>query len=242
MRTPLIKSLSLTLIAGSICIAQTASAAGTVSFYGYQLDTPGWRSTDITKTITLAAGGTIVDTDGYYGTDGWTSLNAFSLPSYISAQSVGSSKFIPGTYEPIDNPGFPVAPIVSDMQSSLLYQIPGSGIESSSLFAFTLGNGAPTSFLMGIAFGNLPLSQNSYLGDSFRVTIGASDSGQVPLTDNNGLIDWVFFQVDGATNGDVINIYGIGSSRIPVPTGYTDLAAISFDLVPIPEPSTMALL
>jgi PEP-CTERM motif len=236
MKTLLTRSIALAALAGSLCFTQVASAAGTVSYYGYQLDTPGWRSTSLTKTITLAAGGSVVDPDGYYGTDGYTALNVFSMPTYISAQSIGSSLFLSGGYEPIDNPTLAVAPVVADMPASLLYQTPGVGVESSPLFAFTLNGTAPASFLMGIAFGQLPSpSQDAFLGASFRVAIGASTTEQVALIGNNGLIDWVFFKVDGATTGQVVNIFGTGG-----PVGYADLAAVSFDT--IPEPGTYALL
>jgi hypothetical protein len=211
----------------------------TVSYYGYQLDTPGWRSTSVTKTITTPEGNVVAAPNNYYGADGYTAINVFSMPSYISAQSIGASRYVDGGYAPIDNPAFPVASVVADMASSLLYQTPGAGAESSPLFAFTVGSGAPASFLMGIAFGNLIPAESNYLGDSFRVAIGASTTGQIPLTDNNGLIDWLFFKVDGAASSDVISIFGTGSSRAPA-TGWTDLAAVSFDT--IPEPGTYALL
>jgi PEP-CTERM motif len=240
MKTLLTRSLALAAVAGSLCFAQVASAAAVVSYYGYQLDTPGWRSTSVTKTITTP-GGDVLAPNNYYGADGYTALNVLSMPSYISAYSIGASGYVDGAstpYQPIDNPTLPVAPVVADMASSLLYQIPGAGVESSPLFAFTVGSSAPASFLMGIAFGNLPPDQSPYLGASFRVAIGAtSTTGQIPLIANNGLIDWLFFKVDGATTGQVVNIYGVGGAA---PYGWTDLAAVSFDTVP--EPSTFALL
>lgn len=231
---------SLLALAAATLLAPAAQAAPIVSFYGYQANMSQWRSTSATKTINLAAGGTITDPDGYYGTDGWTVLNAFSLPSYISAQSIGSSLWIAGGYELIDDPLLPVAPTVTpQMASSLLYQIPGAGVESSPLFAFTVGNAAPASFHMGIAFGQLPSpSQDVFLGSSFRVAVGASTTAQIPLIGNDGIIDWVFFQVDNAVSGNVINIYGIGGAV----GGYADLAAVSFDIIPEPTTAGMLLL
>jgi hypothetical protein len=236
MKTRFPRFLALATVAGSLCFAQVASA-GVVSFYGYQIDTPGWRSTSVIKTITTSTGSVAVP-NNYYGADGYTALSVFSMPSYISAQSIGTSSYVEGGYEPIDNPALAVAPVVADMPASLLYQTPGVGVESSPLFAFTLNGTAPASFLMGIAFGQLPSpSQDGFLGASFRVAIGASTTEQVPLIGNNGLIDWVFFKVDGATTGQVVNIYGTGGA-----SGYADLAAVSFDPIPVPEPSTFVLL
>jgi PEP-CTERM motif len=235
MKTLLLRSLALAVVAGSLCFAQAASAAAVVSYYGLQNNMSQWRSTSVTKTITTP-GGDVLAPNNYYGADGYTAINVFSMPSYISAQSIGASSYIDGGYAPINNPAFPVAPVVADMASSLLYQIPGAGAESSPLFAFTVGANAPASFLMGIAYGQLPSpSEDTYLGSSFRVAVGASSASQATVA-NNGIIDWMFFKIDGATSGNVINIYGTGSSV----TGYADLAAVSFDT--IPEPGTYALL
>jgi len=233
MKNPFPAFLTVVLAA----LAPCAFAAGTVSFYGYQINATQWRSTSVTKTIQLSGGGTTTDPDGYYGTDGWTILNYFSLPTYISAQSIGSSSYIPGGYELIDDPLLAVGPTVSPQTaSSLLYQVPGAGVESSPLFTFTVGTAAPASFLMGIAFGNLPSpSQDVFLGASFRVTVGASTTAQIPLIGNDGLIDWLFFRVNGAGSGDLISIYGVGGAA-----GYTDLAAVTFDT--IPEPGSPLLL
>ena len=236
MKTLLTRSIALAAVAGSLCFAQVASAAAVVSYYGYQLDTPGWRSTSVTKTITTPGGDVLAPTN-YYGADGYQYVAGQSLPSYISGVAFTGSSYSLAAYQPIDNPTLPIAPVVADMASSLLYQIPGAGAESSPLFAFTVGANAPASFLMGIAFGNLPLDQSPYLGASFRVAVGASTTAQVPLIGNNGLIDWLFFKVDDAANFDVINIYGVGGAA---PYGWTDLAAVSFDT--IPEPGTYALL
>jgi hypothetical protein len=237
MKTLLTRSIALAAVAGSLCFTQVASAAAVVSYYGYQLDMTKWRSTDFPKTITLPDTSTVAAPNNYYGADGWTSLNAFSLPSYISAQSIGVSGYVPGGYGLIDNPAYPVAGNVPQMPSSLLYQVPGLGVETATpLFTFTAGSGAPASFLMGVAFGNLPSpSQDPYVGYSFRVAVGASTTAQIQLIGNNEMIDWVFFKIDGAAATDVISIYGTGGT-----SGYADLAAVSFDT--IPEPGTFALL
>lgn len=237
MKTLLTRSIALAAVAGSLCFTQVASAAAVVSYYGLQNNMSQWRSTSVTKTITTP-GGDVLAPNNYYGADGYTALNVFSMPTYISAYSIGASGYLDGAstpYQPIDNPTLPVAPVVAQMPSSLLYQIPGFGVESSPLFAFTVGANAPASFLMGIAYGQLPPDQDTYLGSSFRVAVGASSASQATVA-NNGIIDWMFFKIDGATSGNVINIYGTGSSV----TGYADLAAVSFDTVP--EPSTFALL
>lgn len=235
MKTLLTRSIALAAVAGSLCFTQVASAAA-VSYYGLQNDMSQWRSTSITKTITTP-GGNVAAPNNYYGADGWQVINNFSFPSYISGQSIGSSQYVDGGYSLIDNPALTVAPVVApQMPSSLLYQTPGINVESSPLFAFTVGANAPASFLVGIAYGNLPSpSQDTYLGSSFRLAVGASSASQATVA-NNGIIDWMFFKVDGAANLDVINIYGTGSSV----TGWTDLAAVSFDT--IPEPGTYALL
>jgi hypothetical protein len=229
--------IALAAIALGVCFAQAVSAAPSVSFYGYQVDTPDWRSTSVPKTITLAPlyASTTTDPDGYYGTDGWLMPTSSSLPSYITGFSAGATATLGSGYQPIDDPTLAIGPTVADISSGLAYQIPGYTAETT-LYTFNVNSSAPSSFLMGVAFGNLPLDQSAYNSAGFRVSLGSSDSGAVPALGNNGLIDWIFFQVDGAGAGDVINLYGTGG-----PNGFTDLAAISFDPVVVPEPSSAAL-
>jgi PEP-CTERM motif len=237
MKTLLTRSIALAALAGSLCFTQVASAAGTVSYYGYQLDTPGWRSTSVTKTITTP-GGPVAAPSNAYGVDGYQYVQGQALPSYISGFAFAPSSYALAAYQPIDNPTLAIAPsVLPQIASSLLYQnLNVAGVETASpLGTFTVGNAAPASFLMGIAFGNFPLADGAYLGQSFRVAVGASTTGQISLIGNNGLIDWVFFKVDGATLGDQIQIFGTSGAN-----GYTDLAAVSFDT--IPEPGTYALL
>jgi hypothetical protein len=224
MKTPFPAFLIVALAA----FAPAAQAAATVSFYGYQIDVPEWRSTSVTKTITTG-GGPVAAPNSVYGLDGYQYVAGQSLPTYISGTAfTGSYNLF--AYEPIDDPTLAIGPTVANMASSLLYAIPGAGVEfATPQFTFTVGSTPPASFLVGIAFGNFPLADSAYLGYSYRVTIGASNSGPVALLGNNGLIDWIFFKVDGATLGDEIKIYGTGGAN-----GFADLAAVSFDTIPEP--------
>jgi hypothetical protein len=43
------------LLAAAFAIPSTATAAPSISFFGYQIDTPAWRSTDVPKVISLAS-------------------------------------------------------------------------------------------------------------------------------------------------------------------------------------------
>jgi hypothetical protein len=213
------------LLAAAFAVSSTAMAAPSVSFYGFQVDTPEWRSTSVPKVITLAGYGTQTDADAHYGTDGWIMPGSNSLPAYVA--SFTPPTVLASGYEPIDDPSLPVAATVDNVTSGLAYATGGLSAEIP-LYTVTLASGVPSSFLMGVAFGNLPLDQNTYLGASFRVTVGDSTTGQVGTIENNGLVEWIFFKVEGASAGDVITLYGTTSAI----TGFTDLAAISFDPVP----------
>jgi hypothetical protein len=249
MNSLLLRSLALAVVAGSLCFAQVASAA-TISFYGYEIDQYKWRSTDFTKTISLAPNGssTIVDPSGAYGKSGWllpTIANNTYLPSYAPLSGITTPGTIP-YYSPsyaqnVDDPTQPISGDVASLPpgySTIAYQNPGAGGEAN-LYNFTLSGTIPNSFMMGIAFGNLASpAEDSYGTGSFRAGLnGGAGTGQLAAIANNGLIDWLFFRVDNAVPNDTINIYGTGGT-----SGMASVAAISFDPIPVPEPSTFALL
>ncbi len=250
MKTLLPRSLALAAVAGSLCFTQVASAAPVVSFYGYQIDTPQWRSTSVTKTITLAGGGTTIDADGYYGTDGYLLPSYIAgLPSYApigGVTAVGTAAVASGTYaQDVDDPTFAPGPNVPNLSApywAIAYQAPGVASTEVNLYNFTFsGVTIPNSFLLGIAFGNLDAPNEDYFGTaSFRASINnAGSTAQVPAIPNNKQIDWIFFKVDNALAGDTFNLYGTSG---PVANGGVNIAAVSFDPVPVPEPSTLVLL
>jgi hypothetical protein len=120
---------------------------------------------------------------------------------------------------------------------AIAYQFPSAGNEAN-LYNFTLtGPTIPTSFLIGVAFGNLDTPAEDIYGTaSFRAGLnGGAGTGQIPAIGNNKLIDWIFFKVENAVDGDIINIYGTGGAG-----GMASVAAISFDT--IPEPGSPLLL
>lgn len=232
------------LLAAAFAIPSTATAAPSISFFGYQIDTPAWRSTDVPKVISLASNqGSVNDADGYYGTDGWllpNLANNLYLPSYAPLEGItapGTSVFASASYaQDIDDPTQPISGTVADLPEgywTIAYQIPGEG-EEANLYNFTLSGTVPSSFLIGVAFGNLDTpGEDPYATASFSASVGASSTGQLTAIANNKQIDWIFFRVDNAQAGDTVSIFGTGGTN-----GLASVAAISFD--PVPELPVLA--
>lgn len=231
---------SLLISAASLSVFSVAQAAGIVDFYGYQINTPEWRSTNVPKTITFPDNvSTISDADNAYGTLGFNLPSYNQAPSFISAAAAGTISFN-GPYEPIDDPFQPIGPNVADLGSgdrNVAYKTPGAGGEAN-LYQLTLQNTIPSSFIIGVGFGNLRSpSENPFGAASYRVSIGASNSGQVPAIGNDGLTDWIFFRVNDGVAGDVINVFGTAGSQ-----NFVSVAALSYDVTPVPEPGSIAFL
>ena len=230
--------LGLVLIGGLSILPQSVLAEGTVSFYGYQINQPRWRSTDFPKSITLSTGGVVTDADGFYGSLGWIlpSLESNAdLPSFVAtdeaiqtdeAQLYRSPSYAKDIDNPATKPDKAVPSLGADDQA-ILYLTPGVGKEGQ-LCQIKLTGTIPPSFLVGIAFGNLAHpEEDTYGSASFRVAINDSPgTPQLPAITNDALLDWIFLRVENAVPGDVIRIYGTGG-----PAGQTNLALIAFDPV-----------
>lgn len=225
-------------ISPALGICQDAPAAAKISFYGYNINQPRWRSTDFPKTITLAGGGTAKVAGGAYGSLGWIAPAFESpgdLPPFVSGEQRHPPEtliFKSATYsgdidDPLDPPGENVASIPADLKA-IAYQNPGKAKEAL-LYDLKLQGTVPPSFLVGIAFGNLAHPQETPFGAaSYRAAINdGPTTAQLPAIANDGVIDWIFFRVDGAKAGDVVNIFGAGG-----PNGMASLALIAFDPVP----------
>lgn len=240
---------SLLALAAATLLAPAAQAAPIVSFYGYQVNTPEWRSTNVTKTITLPDNVTTTPApSNAYGLDGWLLPNLVNdtyLPSYAPLSGItapGTLGFTSGSYaQDVDDPTQPIGPNVANLPAafwSIAYQSIGAGNEAN-LYNFTLSGTIPTSFLLGVAFGNLAHPAEDAFGTaSFRAGInGGAGTGQVTAIANNMQIDWIFFRVDNAVVGNTVNIYATGGTN-----GLANLAAISFDTIPEPTTAGMLLL
>ena len=228
----------LALLAAAFLVPSTASAAPSVSFYGYQINMPQWRSTNFPKVITLAGQGSITKANGHYGEDGYILPSYVAgLPSYAPLSGVtapGTVAYASGTYaQDVDDPTKPVGPDVANLSAgywSIAYQMPGAGGEAN-LYNFTLSGTVPGSFLIGVAFGNLDTpAEDAYGTAFFRASIGTITTQQIPAIGNDKQIDWIFFRVDNAQSGDTIKIFGTGGAA-----GMASVAAISFD--PVPQPA-----
>ena len=223
---------------GAFFFLQESRADSAVSFYGYEVNQPRWRSTKVPKTIQLAGGGTTIDPDGTYGTLGWM-LPALSegagLPDFVSVHGLkaeGARIFQSPTYSgDIDDPSAaPTAEVdrIPEKFKGIVYQTPGQGKEAI-LVSIPLTGSIPPDFLVGIAFGNLASPQeNAFATASFRASINDNPgTAPVPALGNDGVIDWIFFRVEKAAEGDTIHIHGTGGAN-----GMASLAIITLDPAP----------
>lgn len=242
--------LSLLALGAATLLAPTTQAAPIISFYGYQIDQPRWRSTDYAKTITLAPDylSTISPSPAYYGQSGWIQpqiVDSNYLPSYVAPAGVvaglGVTAYSDVSYESdIDDGTEPITGSVAAFPAAyrtIAYSSPGEGIEVN-LYNLTLSGTVPSSFLVGMAFGNLNPGAEAYGAASYRAGLnGGAGTGQLAASAMNSLIDWIFFKVDGAGAGDIINLYGTAGAA-----GMASVALVSFDPVPVPEPTTAGML
>jgi hypothetical protein len=222
----------------AMALHQPAFAA-TVSFYGFRLDMPDWRSTNVVKTIAIPGGESATIPDGFFGKHGWllpTVASDTYLPAYAPLSGItapGTDTFSSATYAAdVDDPTQPIGGMVDDLpfpsMAAIAYQAPGSGVEVN-LYNFTLSGTVPSSFLLGVAFGNLDWpAENGYNTASYRVSLGASSTAQIPAPGNNKRIDWIFFRVDDATAGDTVSLHATAGDL-----GMASIAVIAFD--PVPE-------
>lgn len=231
-------SLFLVTLLAFPALSHSARAEGTVSFYGFEINQPRWRSTKVPKTITLAAGGTATDQDGFLGSLGWAlpGLPAEAeLPEFVMLQDLknpATQNFRSPTYsDDLDDPVVTPAPEVDRIPANfktIAYQNPGEGAEAT-LFSIPLTGTIPPAFLVGIAFGNLAHPQeDAYATASFRASINdGPGTKQIPAIGNDGLVDWIFFRVENAAVGDTLHIHGTGG-----PNGMASIALITFDPLP----------
>jgi hypothetical protein len=228
----------LVSLLGLSAISRSAFAEGTVSFYGYEINQPRWRSTNVPKSITLAAGGTATDTDGFFGSLGWALAaieNEADLPTFVAPQDIKDPEtqtFQSPTYSnDLDDPMLAPSPEVDRILpafKAIAYQEPGPGKEAT-LYSIPLTGPIPPAFLVGIAFGNLAHPQeDAYATASFRASINdGPGTKQIPASGNDGLVDWIFFRVENAVAGDTLHIHGTGG-----PKGMASIALITFDPAP----------
>ncbi len=223
---------------GASVLTQTTHAGGDISFYGYEINQPRWRSTKVPKTIQLAGGATATDSDRIYGTLGWflpALGDVVGLPDFIVLQDLkaeGTQTFQSPTYsgdvdDPFATPAEDVDLIPENLKG-IAYQTPGSGKEAI-LLSIPLTGTVPPDFLVGIAFGNLAHPQEDVFGTgAFRASINdGPGTPPLPAIGNDSVIDWIFFRVQNAVPGDTIHIHGTGGAH-----GMTSIAIVAFDPLP----------
>jgi len=223
---------------------------------GSQLGLTDFRTTSVAKPLDA-------DGDNAYGTDGYLFFNmdeggngvsfftnAVQLdPAYVSGFAAGTGG--PGsparqssgnsTMLLIDDPTLGQSPSVANRRSAVgIITVSGQQGVEYELLRMTLGSGLPSGgFRMGVFADNLAANN---VAAAIRLSGPGGNSGPVILTGNNNQDgDWYFFDVLGASGGDVLSLHITRNSSSATSQG---IGGVVFDSlpIPIPEPSTFTLL
>ena len=216
------------LVALGILTANATTRAATVAPVGSELSVGGaYGSTDIPKLLD-ADGSSAFGSAGYYffnagnvaghaipGTSGENMIS--SAPSYVSSLTptfgAGTDSFQCGCYSPIDDPALSPGVSVANIISGVLRyradanddpQGPGGQVE---MFSVTLGAGIPADgFRLGIMTDNNDLPNILNPPNLYVDVAGTSATLAVPPANNLQTPDYYFFDVTGASSGDVVQI------------------------------------
>lgn len=226
-------TLLTTAIVTTAMLTGSASAA-TITLLG-QDNTTGanWRTTTTAKSATFDPNG-----DNIYGNDGYfvgqTDLGApnsnietgrfiQSNPTYVSSIASGGAFFVSDNYIDFDNASLTPGASVTDVNGALYYN---SGVK------FTFDLSADSNFVLAVLVGLNPGS-----GTPTEITLDQTVGGSATATASapSGDFDrYVFFEIDGVA-GDTFTVSTTSDSD-------SGISGIAFETVPIPEPSSTALL
>ena len=132
----------------------------------------------------------------------------------------------------IDNP----TSVGGLMQSGLANTTSNAGGQHP-LFTFTVNGSVPNSFLVGLFFNNASIASN---GSPIPANSGGQGTTAAGITGPTGTSisaaratgspDALFFEINGATAGDVYTVFAVGPAA--------EIMGITFDTV-VPEPATL---
>ena len=213
----------VTLLALGILTASATARAATVAPVGSELAVGGaYGSTDIPKALDAdgndafgSSGYYLFNTGGIFGA-GVPDTNLTSLaPSFVTAHGfgAGTDSFGCGCYANIDDPALSPDISVPNIVSGVLRyradangdpQGPGGQVE---MFNVTLGAGLPADgFRLGIMTDNNDLPDLLNPPNIYVDVAGVSATLVVPPVNNVQTPDYYFFDVTGASSGDVLQI------------------------------------
>ncbi len=237
--------LALVLFLGQAIVA----SATTISYVGADTTVgPYFRTSNkpgLTKPMDVGA----TAPDNIYGTDGtvffnptsgngfWTAWNANISdlhPTYFASVNQGNASAQSSNYSgalDIDNSTLSGVDPVADRNAGYL----GFSGSTSDLLAFsmTLGEGIPTNgFRVGVFVNFLAGTTPS----SINLQIGGVSATTTDTISDDATGSMEFFDVKGASAGDVLEFRLSGSKSFCV------LSGVTFDTLSVPEPSTIVLL
>lgn len=225
------------VLAGLLDMAGSAGAT-TISYVGSLTDLgPGWRTASVGK------GGFDLGGTGILGRDGYDIVgnNARKLlPVYVGSFVANSSIYGGnGGYLRIDDPATTPGASPSQLMTGTLNPFPGNGSPVTT-FSYTVLGDVPAVMRVGLLEDNLDIA--AYNASAVQLSGGnAADAPKVSLTGatyNNRIPDWLFFDIAGASAGDIFTVTNYGG-----PNGCGCVGGIAFDSVSaIPEPASVALL
>ena len=183
------------------------------------------------------------DANPYAGTDGWSLFaiaNTYTkLPTYVSAVTNQATSYGGNSaYALIDDPTNPSGP---DIGSGTWYVNGEASGSSSPMFNFSISSlgAVPSKIVVGILVDNTDVASSGIQVDLAQTTGGSGDSGLISLAAGNRQPDWYYFDILGATNGDV---YTVSMKNTNAAAQNLQVGGITFASSPAPEPATLALL
>jgi hypothetical protein len=152
--------------------------------------------------------------------------NLISLPSWVATSAILTGTEAGGwNYKSVDNPVTTPGGSPSLVKLGLLTD--GTG----NKWSFTVGAAPPSDFRFGVMMDGL----DSPGFPASAITLTSSISGTATtLTPADGLVDFYFFDVKGAVTGETFTLSGLQGVN-----GTAGIDGVSFDVFPVPEPSSL---
>ena len=217
-----------------------------------------WSATGTAKSADL-------DGNNYYGSDGYSWMNASgsggvttaltslveSAPSYTSGitytgSGTGSTSYS-GSHGPLtDNRLIPAGTGIDDVSvgyAGINYAGTATGATVlQEIFSYTMNRNMAVgeTIRLGVVLDSFGDGSNIVGADSLRIVAGGT--ADATGVTRSGVMDMYFFDITGLSSGDEIQIWGANATETTGALNSITISGVTFDSVAVPEPSTTALL
>ena len=227
----MMKSINTVFPLATLAMAAfTGSASAAITYVGNQYNvealtddqSTGWRNAATAKSFDID-GDNIIGTDGY---DFAGASGVASLPSYVTSVA-GSGGHNDQNKGLIDDPTNPSGPDIGTGWN-------GNGASHTIIF----GSAVTETLRLSVLYdGNWSLAHGTQTF-TLTQTFGGSDSATTPTVTLAGDgLDVASFDITGIQSGDTFQL-----TTTAVAISWRQISGVAFDVAPIPEPSTTALL